>query len=499
MGIDFGQHGLVFTRELCSAIECYTASEVTLNSRAYVYRGMDLRYAVERWLYIQGINSESLFLHYLAKISSDSAALLPTLNPLESDIAFFLCNQRSHSDHPPRRIGRRLYQILRSVYCSLRCWRPFIHFPQIPGHSRDILIHVHNSKFVDYLAPVARELHPDSYSYLVTNDVGLAEQLELRGLPVVGVLSAGNLSFRHHLFCSYALGRFLQLIHEADTAITAFSRLQPLCTLVVEGNAPIDIITSEASRILGIPCYCVQHGWSPFVHTGFRNMRFTEMFVWGKRFAELLLPYNPFQIFFVTGSHAMQAVDVYPARSNVDTISFFLQAPCALLGAKAYEQFVELIVDIAQYYSRLRVIVREHPGFPLPEESSQMLQSYPNVQFSIPAVEPLAEVINASDLVVSVFSTVLLEAMALNVVPLICSIGPMRAYKPAIASAGAAIEVHSLAEARSLIDEVIADPVRLQRIRRTISEVRHEFFSSQGAARAIASRLSDYCRKTPAE
>ena len=363
-------------------------------------------------------------------------------------------------------------------------------------HRPDILIHVRNFKFANYLAPVIRELHPNSYAFLVTNDAALADWFDLGGSPVVGVLSTNSLSLSHHLFCSYALRGFPQLMHDADSTITALSRFQPKCTLVVEGNAPTDVITAEVCRTLGIPCYCVQHGWSPFVHTGFRNMCFKEMFVWGERFAELLLPYNPCQIFHVTGSHATQIVDDSAARSNVDTISFFLQAPCALLGVKAFDQFVELIVDVAQSYSRLRVIVREHPGYPLSNELTQTLHSFPNVQFSIPAFEPLAEVINASDLVVSIFSTVLLEAIALNVVPLICSIGSMRHYEPSIAAMGAAVEVQTLADARSVIDELIADPARLERIRRTMSEIRHGFFSHQCAAKAIATRLSDSCRDT---
>ena len=65
MSLDFGSHGLDFTDKLCHAIERYTASEVRLNPSAYVYRGMHLRYAVERLLYIQCINSNALFQYYL--------------------------------------------------------------------------------------------------------------------------------------------------------------------------------------------------------------------------------------------------------------------------------------------------------------------------------------------------------------------------------------------------------------------------------------------------
>jgi glycosyltransferase involved in cell wall biosynthesis len=488
MPIDFGIHGLDYTRELCRAIERYTASSVSRDSRAYVYRSMQLRYAVERRLYIQCINSEALFHHYLARENFVSAWALPALNPVESDIAFFLCNQRALDEHPPLRIGRWLLRKARCVYGWLRRWRLRAPLARIPVQRREILIHVVNAKFANYLAPLTLELDLGSFAYLATRDSGLGELLAQRGFPVLGVPTDACL--RHHVFCSYALSDFLQLMQDADATLGALSVLHPRCVLVVEGNAPLDVITAEASRLLGIPCYCMQQGWSPYVHSGFRNMSYSEMFVWGPRFAELLRPYNPGQVFRVTGSHALKNPAALSARDSVTTLGFFLQAPCALLGVQAYEDFVDLIVSVAQAYPRVRVIVREHPGYPLPDESRQKLQGCPNVHFSIPAVEPLAEVIAASDLVVSIFSTVLLEAMAMNVVPLICSIGAMRHYEPAIAAAGAAIEVHSVADARRAIDQVIAEPARLASIRESMSEISAEFFSPENAAKTIAARLS---------
>ena len=68
-------------------------------------------------------------------------------------------------------------------------------------------------------------------------------------------------------------------MYNAETMFVALDLLKPQCSVVVEGNSPTDIIMSEASRFLDIPCFCIQQGWSPYVHSGFRNMCFTEMFV----------------------------------------------------------------------------------------------------------------------------------------------------------------------------------------------------------------------------
>jgi hypothetical protein len=493
MTIDFDSHGLDYTRDLCRAIERLTASAVRRDPYAYVYRGMQLRYAVERRLYIQGINSEALFLHYLAHQEEGApAAALPSLTPVESDIAFFLCAQRATDDHPPRHRRRWLLEVAKRVYYILDRRRPRARLVPTSVQGCDILIHVVNVKFANYLVPVTGELEPGSYSYLVTGDVGLGEQLAQRGYPVVSVSTQSSLY--QHVFRSHALLEFLQLMEDAEVTLTALRALNPRCTVVVEGNAPLDVITAEASRLLGIPCYCVQHGWSPYVHSGFRNMSYTEMFVWGRRFAEILRPYNPGQFFRVTGSHAMTTMYASPAGNSVDTLSFFLQAPCALMGFQAYEDFVNLIVGVAQAHPRIRVIVREHPSYPLPDRSRKLL-GWSNIHFSIPEEEPLVKVIAASDLVISIFSTVLLEAMAIDVVPLICSIGAIKFYEPAIAAAGAAIEVQSVHDARRAIDQVIAEPARLASVRKSISEISAEFFSPEDAANTIAAQLRMAGRK----
>ncbi len=486
----FDELGLSFTRDLCNAIEHYTAREVRINPEAYVYRGMQLRYAVERLLYIQCINSESVFDYYrVHRGELIEAQKLSHSNSIESDIITLLCAQdgkKPRSVSPMIRwllgMPRRTYGWIKRRYWSRR-W-PKCVLDALP----EILIHVTNVKFARYLAPITDNLNPDSFSYLIASDILLGQRLLAAGHSVVSVPARGSL--HQHLFCSYALSIFPQLLHDADEILTALNVLRPKCVAVVEGNAPTDAITSEASHLLGIPCYCIQQGWSPYIHTGFRNMNYTEMFVWGQRFADLLRPHNLQQVFSITGSHALQNRIVAQRKNEVKVLSFFLQSPCALLSIDRYDEFLELIVVVAQAYSSVDIVVREHPGYRLSTAAKLRLQSCSNVHFSIPTTETVSAVISASDMVVSVFSTVLLEALALGVVPLICSIGAMKRYQPAIALEGAAIEVSSTFEARRIIDEIIKEPELLEPIRTVISKISGDFFYPTNAAEKIGIRLS---------
>lgn len=488
MSIDFGVHGYDFMRDLCAAIEQYTELATQNDSSAYLYRGLELRYAIERQLYFQCINSEPLFYCYLATrkgVKKEQA--FPTLTSLEGDVALFLCSGFVKNNCFYIQILNWLAKVYDVLIWGLRRWRQKIRMPNSMSQKKNLLISVISKKFANYLVPVTQRLPSGSFAYLATTNFGLRDQLVQAGYPVVGVKTDG--SIRSHLCCSKALSKFVNLMHDADATLTAVRELRPKCVVVVEGNAPQDILMSEAARQYGIPCYCIQQGWSPYVHTGFRNMNYTEMFVWGRRFAESLMPYNPNMTFRATGNHALRMANKKIGGGNLNTISFFLQAPSALLGVKAFDSFIGLVSDVAQAHPELRIIVREHPGYSISENVRGVLANLSNVRFSIPEQEALVDVISVSDLAVSVFSTVLLEAMAMNVVPLICSIGAISRYEPRISDECAAFEVQSVEEARRLIDELVKEPQRLNAIKKSMHEVSPEFFNSDDAAATIVKLL----------
>jgi hypothetical protein len=489
MTTEFEHAGLDFTRDLCSAIERYTASAVKLNPIAYVYRGVQLRYAVERQLYIQCVNSVGLFHRYLASQGVEPKdTVTPALNSIENDIAHFLFEKDLLEGPPPKRVVRWLAGVARRALGRIPRLLSLDRKLSPETQGTDVLIHVVNLKFVRYLAPITRLLQPNSFVYLATAGSTLSEQLRSDGYPTVN--STIEHSIDEGIFYSQALSEFPQLMLDAGATLTALQALQPKCVVVVEGNAPMDALTADVCRLLGIPCYCVQQGWSPYIHNGFRNLDYTDMFVWGPRFAERLRSHNPRQRFSLTGNHAIGRCPPPLIARQIKGLSFFLQAPCALLSDSTYNVFVNLIASVAKSHPQVRIMVREHPSYPMPIEMRQKFESCTNVHFSIPEKESLLEIIAASDMVISIFSTVLLEALAMGVVPMFCSIGAIRNYEPDLVSAGAAIEAHSVPEALRIIHEVIAEPKRLMPIREAISKIADDFFCTGNAAEAIASRLT---------
>lgn len=315
--------GFEFTRDLCGAIESYTGSVLRKNPKAYEYRGMCLQHAVERSLYVRCVNSEALMGCYLfyrkgIGVRGDNYQI----SGIESDILFFLCGVRGFD----RSISVSLIQGLFGVVGrALRWFRRSCSGVLISRNSlrhHDVIINVINGKFVKYLNPVTEQLSSTSYAYLKTSrstcDFGNNQicYYSLKGLKAFD-----------YIFCPPALSGFSEILYDADEIVGSLQILRPNCAVVVEGNAYQDVVTSEACRLLEIPCFCIQQGWSPYIHTGFRNMSFSEMFVWGNRFAEMLRVYNPNQIFTVTGSHAIQLSDLMVKSDFARAIGFFCSRP----------------------------------------------------------------------------------------------------------------------------------------------------------------------------
>lgn len=487
MAFDTGRHGYTFTRDLCRAIEQYTAHAVARNSRAFEHRGLNLRFAVERQLYIDGINSAPLFAWYVA--TQEGGTVPEPQDGTAARLAGCFPGRAENAPAPEERPAHsRPYLALRWLYGRLRRIRHLRRAAPRGHRWAPVLFHVVHPKFARYLAPVTRRMPEGAYAYLVATDPTLATPLAAIGEPMVAWPPAET-SLRAALAPDTLLP-FPGLLAAADSTLAALRALRPECVVAVEGNAPLDGVTSEVCRHLGIKSYCVQQGWSPYVHTGFRHLAFDHMFVWGPAFAELLRPFNPTQPFVVSGSHALAAPSARTSAAGQGVISFFLQAPCAFLSSEAYDAFVQLLVDCALEHPGTEFVAREHPSYPVPPALRRVLAAQPNVSFSDPVQQPMADLVQESRLVVSVFSTVLLEAMAMGVLPLICSIGSLPRYEPDLAAEGAAIEVFSVQAAQQAIRDLLAGSLRLDGHLDSMRAAASRYFAASDAAGFIADAIA---------
>jgi hypothetical protein len=432
------------------------------NPTAFDYRGQTLRYALERDLFIRLTNNPGL----QAAFSTQGGAVTVETH-LEARVASLLAPGPVRVTAPPRRGLIRTLRGLRSPR------------PRAPVARGGTFVLVDHSKFVSFLRPVLQEL-AGTPVVLVSATSELTEPPSGVQAEVAALGSLGP-----HQAASEALAERGYLLSGYDRMRALAERTRPSSIVTIEGNAPLDDVAARVGRELGIPSVCLQQGWSPLIHTGFRNLSFDRMLVWGEGFADLLRPDNPELQFHVTGS--MVAAQPAPPAAERAAVGFFLQGPSPLLGEEELGAFMRLATDVATRNPDRRVLLREHPGYPL-DRSDVPLSALRNVEFVPASSHSLGDVLAQCRVAVSVYSTTLLESVALGAPSVSYNVTELPRYLPDFAAAGAGIEEREHNAARAAIEQLLVDDAFLASFAPGITAVRNLFFA--GAPADAAQRIA---------
>jgi hypothetical protein len=109
-----------------------------------------------------------------------------------------------------------------------------------------------------------------------------------------------------------------------------------------------------------------------------------------------------------------------------------------------------------------------------------------NVRIMPAGTSSLTEVLEGCDVAVSIFSTTILEAAAMGVIPLIVNVAGLPHYYPDIAREAAAIEVKDFTAARQALIRLIEDDTDAKRMEGRLEIVAGHYFAKGGAAAAAA-------------
>lgn len=464
-------HALPFLLGLCDAIEAFTGARVARDPQAFRPNGVELRYAIERHLYFLMVNNAELHrLFVAARTSQKLPARLPLLTEQFAPFLVKGWKPRGHWRRLEWRTPgwRRQRQAFRTLGAANIAWG------DRPDGEAPILFHMVQAKFLPFLRPIAQALGRP-YAFLVFEDPDLFAQLE--GLPRLHITleEPSRALLRDERF-----GLLEYYSTYLNAIMAALADVRPGCIVVPEGNAPHNELFNRAGHAAGIPSLCIQQGWSPIVHAGFRNMSYDRMCVWGKGFAQALAPYNPEQNFVVTGSHVIAPHPRRGAQAG-GPIAFFLQTGGSpLITRAAADAMLDFALWTARQFPQREIRVRPHPGAPLSSGDLARLAGSPNLRMMPAGATTLEDVLNGSDVAVSIFSTTILEAAAAGVIPLIVNVAGLPHYNPDIAREGAAIEVTDFDAARRVMTRLLQDDAFAQGIAGALAAVSARYFAPEG-------------------
>jgi hypothetical protein len=472
-----GDLGFEYTVALTDAIGTATDAVEAANPEAFRYRGADLRGAVARALYI-GLASRP----ELVQAFADRSEPAPRLGSWMADrVGAALVEGESRTRPGARGLAARGLYAARSAADRVSGRRPAA--AASDGPACFVLDH---PKYLRFTAPIRDRLAVPSEVFATHAGDGVDEELDLA--------DPGRPSGR-------AIGRALwghpSLLRSFDLVLDALARRRASRCVVVEGMSPLDEVASQAARTLGIPSICIQQGWSPFVHAGFRGMTQSDMAVWGEGFRELLEPYNPGVDFTVTGNPMLEA-DLSTGRLDEQlagrrAVAFFLQSESAWIGREHLRGLYDLVTRIAAALPEVAVLVREHPGAPLSADDLEAIRG-PNI-WMVPAAEwSLREVLAAADVAVSIYPTSLLEGAALGTPAVIFNPTSLPPLEPDLVRLGAASRATTVDEGAEQIATAVTDPARRRALLEGTSAVRDRYFAggdAGGAAGRVAQLIEE--------
>ena len=440
-------------------MERFTAARVQADARAYIYRGADLRRAVEKHLYFDLVNREPVRDAFMAA-RSGAQYELPT-EPLHREILEDMLAAADRSpeetvpDINPEPMRRRL-RMLRRKWLGLRAMLNL-------GRKRRVLAYAANERFVEFLRPVLDDLPADCRGeYLICGDADVREVLQGKELPFVdfsgleGRVASYEYAVRHGLLekqSGSSLESFRSLTKLFDHLLEALGgmRADSMTLLLAEGNAPGDEVIARAAEQLGIRTVCLQNGWSPVFHNGFRGNSYSRMLTWGPGFDDWFRAFNPEQDYFAVGNSMAAA----SGEGKAKCVAFFLQPLSPLIAPEHLEQFVGLIEATAREHGDADILVRDHPTRGLPADLKAVLDAHSNVKFmSAPDFE-IAELMRRAACGVTMYSSTIIECIQADVVPLVFNPTSLPKYFPSPGEAG--IETGNSDEALRAIGRVLGD------------------------------------------
>lgn len=473
-----------FINKLCSAIEIFTSLIEKNNPDTFIYKGANLKYALERVLYFIYYSDNDLYsIFYKWKTKKLPKTIIAT-NEIQKELALILCDNQINLQL--KLLEKKYFIIFRyllkiPVKISLNIFNNLINSLVLSSkrskHKKNtVLFFINSEKFIRFLKPL---LIPLKNNYLFyPSDKNAYETLKKENAPYIKCL---QLIFNIKIFIrrnDYI--QFYGLTDLYDCLYTLIDRLKPKKVVVVEGNSPDHEIMNQVCKQVGVDTVCLQQGWSPYTHNGFRNMSYRKMLVWGQGFAKLLQPYNPKQKFIATGSHIIRIKEAGKDNQTGKGISFFFQPPSRLSREEDLNKMFDLVKWAACEFPNYSIILREHPGHKFDGLIISDLKRFSNIRFMPSQEYKLEEVLYMSHLAVAIYSTTILESIAVGVLPLIFNVTSMPKYSPDVDAAGAGVEVKTLQEAKDTLARLIKDKKYYQSFTKGMNKFRKEYFAAGG-------------------
>lgn len=289
----------------------------------------------------------------------------------------------------------------------------------LEGQENKVLVFVTSSRILDNFRPLINALEEE---FILLTTTPIPEQFNIPDNVTVVRLRMPKAKLFHNAELEQALPWFYNFANAIGWFIEI---LRPKLLICMDGCQSEYRLAAAFCNEKHIPSICLQSGWPSYLHTGFRDLPYTYFFTWGDKFNPLWEEYNRHTRFIATGY-----MNEVTSKGDHSAITFFLQAPVYLNTETYLDRICNLIQTTAIYYPNIPILVREHPEYRGKTKQLANVIQYHNVH--IVNNDKLSEVYARTKVVISHFSSVLMEGLIYGCIPLVFNPTPGFSYSPDI-------------------------------------------------------------------
>jgi len=378
----------IFHNNLTISIEKFTSFCEKENKEFWSINNINIKHAVERDLYFGFMNRLEFFYNiYLTKKMPNN------LHTFQEMVLLLLLKQ----DIKPLKINSQLHTL------------PFSNFVIKKKKIMFIVVRVHHLKHIESLI---QSLEKNSYSIACREtNTAVIKYIISKGYNYTLIQEPKKKKFilPEHL-------KQLKPAQYLETFYNTIIKYKPSTIITTEGCHIDDELSCKIGNMLNLQTICIQHGYAPENSTLFRNMNYKYLISWGSFFTRELQQNNPNSKVLSIGNTNIDTKTI--RKKEVKVISFFLQMVRSYLTKQDYKNFLILIAKIAKLQPQIQIIVREHPLNPLSQKELYKFKKFNNIIFMNPNKFTTQEVLDRSDIAVSISSTSIVEAIALGALPI---------------------------------------------------------------------------------
>ncbi len=346
-------------------------------------------------------------------------------------------------------------------------------YEMLSDYSGQLLIYLFNARQLHYLTPLITQLNQP---VLLLSEYELPDETDLPDYVTALTVEFSELRAFHNAYIEHC---FPFLYHYANLFSFLLQILKPSGVICLEGCHTQEQLLAVIAQDYDIPAIGIQQGWPSFMRTGFRRLPFRYFLTWGEHFSELWKKYNQNPEFLHTG----YMYDVPDTDMQIkDSVTFFLQAPCYLSDGQYFNEILELITESAELYPQVSFLVREHPEYKLEKKFIKSWETYPNIQMA--SDWELKEVYKRTFVVVSHFSSSLMEGIVHDCIPLVYDPTTGSRYFPDVEKEGLGRIAKTKEEFQLALKDILADSNDLTKTKnpylKNIKEQKQQWFAAAG-------------------